>query len=132
MNKPIKILVVDDDAQIRSTLKTRLESMGFEVSTAADALTALVTLAQTNPRLIITDCDMGTGPSGLHLTKKIRQMGSKCPIVMYSGNNAAQDVFETMAGGTKFFLKTEVKELLAFVAVQAAYDFKVERANGQS
>lgn len=122
----MRILIVDDEPLIRDTLKTRLEAMGFTVFTAKEPLEAIVNLAFTNPKLIVTDCDMGK-LSGLHLTKKIRDMGSKCPIVMFSGNDSAKEVFETMAGGTKFFLKTEVKELLAFVQLQALHDFKIER-----
>ena len=121
-----RILVVDDDAPTRDLLRTRLEALGFVVCTANDPVQALITLAQTNPDLVITDCDMPK-TSGLHLTKKIRQMGSKCPIIMFSGNDAAKEVFETMAGGTKFFLKADVVEMLAFVQLQALHDFKIVR-----
>lgn len=123
------ILVVDDDRAVRETLTARLEALCFDVKTAIDAADALNTLAQTNPRLIITDCDMGAGLSGLHLTKKIRQMGSETfPIVMFSGNDAAKEVFLGMAGGTAFFLKSEIDELMAFVLLQERYDFRITRA----
>ena len=100
--------------------------MGFKVFTAENPLQALVSLGQSNPRLIITDCDMGE-LSGLHLTKKIRQMGSQVPIVMFSGNDAAKETFEELAGGTAFFLKSELTEMLAFVDLQAKHEFKLKR-----
>jgi len=59
-----KILIVDDDSDIRRGLNVRLQANGYEVLFAADAISALSVAVKERPDLIILDMDyrraMGT------------------------------------------------------------------------
>jgi len=53
-----RILVVDDDANIRELLRLHLSSAGYEVEVAADAIVAGYRILKSPPDLIITDVNM--------------------------------------------------------------------------
>ena len=55
---PYKILVVDDDPDIRDAVTMILESQGYEVVTACDGIEGLATLKAENPDVIILDLMM--------------------------------------------------------------------------
>ena len=53
-----RILVVDDDDSLRELLRMHLTSSGYEVSTAADAISAGYQVLKSPPDLILSDIDM--------------------------------------------------------------------------
>ena len=61
---PARILVVDDDENLRWVLQTQLAEMGYSVSTASDGEQALAAIEKDPPALILTDLKM-PGLSGL-------------------------------------------------------------------
>jgi two-component system KDP operon response regulator KdpE len=79
----LKILVVDDEPQIRRLLKTGLAGYGYQVLTAASGREALITAAQKSPDVIVLDISLGSPPDGLEVAKNIREW-SNTPIIMLS------------------------------------------------
>jgi DNA-binding response OmpR family regulator len=79
-SKP-KILLVDDEESILSTLKLFLELSGFEVSTAGNGVEALGTLAQQQPDLIVLDVLMPQ-LDGRETLRQIRQQGDWTPVIL--------------------------------------------------
>jgi two-component system chemotaxis response regulator CheY len=70
------IMLVDDSATIRMSVRTNLEVAGFVVETAEDGVKALAQLEEgLKPDLIITDINM-PNMDGLTLIKKIRELAS--------------------------------------------------------
>ncbi len=63
-----RLLVVDDDPQIRRVLRVTLEALGFDVQQAADGRSALAFVAGSSPDLIVMDVSM-PGIGGLELTR---------------------------------------------------------------
>lgn len=82
-NHPL-ILVVDDDRDIRQSLKITLENNGFRVSTAVDGRQALEVLETINPDLIILDVMMNTDTEGFDLAHELRARPGfeDMPIIM--------------------------------------------------
>jgi CheY-like chemotaxis protein len=78
------VLVVDDDAGLRDSIRALLESMGFLVSTAANALEAIVEVGAQRPDVILTDIYMPQG-DGYELISAMRSFGEAIPIVAMSG-----------------------------------------------
>lgn len=79
-----KILVIDDEVQLRELLRRVLAAEGFDVSTAPFAAQALDRVFREPFDLVILDLVLG-GESGLAVLKKIRAADSKVPVVIYSG-----------------------------------------------
>lgn len=79
----LKILVVDDEPQIRKQLKIGLNGYGFEVITASNGQEALILTAQQQPDMIILDISLGSPPNGIEVCQQLREW-SKTPIIMLS------------------------------------------------
>ena len=75
-----KILIVDDEPQILKVLKAYLEKAGFQVSGAADGLSALAVFHREKPDFLILDLNL-PGMDGLDVCKAIRRE-SNLPILM--------------------------------------------------
>jgi DNA-binding response OmpR family regulator len=90
-NPSIRILVVDDDADIRSLSATVLRRFGYEAETAADGATAWETLQAGTFDLLITDHDMPR-ISGIELVKKLRSARMPLPVVLASGVMPRQEL----------------------------------------
>jgi CheY-like chemotaxis protein len=78
------ILVVDDDAGLRDSIRALLESLGFLVSTAANAREAMVEVGAQRPDVILTDIYMPEG-DGYELISAMRSFGEQIPIIAMSG-----------------------------------------------
>jgi DNA-binding response OmpR family regulator len=98
-----KILVVDDEKDIVSTLKELLEMEGYEVATAYDVKVALLKFHEEKPDLVITDMMMPE-ISGLQLIKTIRSgsFHNNVPIILMS---AMANFLKQEAEGWQVFIK---------------------------
>ncbi len=84
---PYRIILVDDDPQLREIFGEALRECGWPVSAAADAIAGLDAMGQLpSPSLLITDIDLGPGPSGLLLASQIRAHFPDLPIILMSGH----------------------------------------------
>jgi two-component system KDP operon response regulator KdpE len=79
----LKILVVDDEPQIRRQLKVGLNGYGYEVLTANNGEDALVMAAQQQPDLLILDISLGSAPNGIEVCRRFREWSST-PVIMLS------------------------------------------------
>jgi DNA-binding response OmpR family regulator len=75
-----KIFVVDDEPQIVKVLKAYLENAGFQVVTASDGKTALLTFQREKPDFMILDLNL-PGMDGLDICRAVRRE-SNIPILM--------------------------------------------------
>ena len=118
MQKPNRILVVDDERQITRVLRGSLESHGYEVGTAGDGLEALRSYEKDPPNLVITDLSM-PNMDGAELTQAIRKLGDT-PIIVLSVREQDQTKVEALdAGADDYMTKPfSTPELLARVRVQ--------------
>jgi DNA-binding response OmpR family regulator len=83
-----KILIVDDDADIRTAIQAALQDCGAEIMTAADGNTAVTTALEKLPDLVILDA-MLPQRSGFLVLEKLKAkkpLGSKPFIIMITGN----------------------------------------------
>ena len=85
----LKILIVDDEPQIRKQLKIGLVGYGYDVLTALNGQEAMTIVAQSAPDLIILDISLGSEPDGLEVCRRLREW-SKLPIIMLSVHNEEQ------------------------------------------
>ena len=108
------ILVVDDDASIRQTVREILDLEGYPVETAADGREALRAVERSEPSLVLLDMRMPE-MDGWGFARAVRERGLRLPIlVMTAAENARSWAEEIEADGyvAKPF---ELEELLAAV-----------------
>ena len=84
-----KILVVDDDSNIRDLLKQGLENEGYEVRTAADGYEAIDSFKKYEPDIMLLDI-MLPGKSGRDVCSEIRKFSTK-PIIMITAKGDVVD-----------------------------------------
>lgn len=85
----IKLLVVDDEPDIRKVLKKRLEAEGFMCLTAADAQEALKVAKADKPQLIILDLVLPE-KDGFQIYKELKAHSDTkdIPIIIYTAQSA--------------------------------------------
>ena len=83
---PRCLLLVEDDALVRETVAAMLEDEGYEVVEAASAAGALELVRDgLDAPLIVTDVDLGTGPSGAELADMLRRLRPEMRIIFITG-----------------------------------------------
>jgi CheY-like chemotaxis protein len=90
-----KILVVDDEASIRTTVALLLRSKGYEVSTAENGFDALLQLRDNTPALIVSDLNMPQ-MSGFEFLSVVRRRYPELLVIAMSG---AYDNGDAIPGG---------------------------------
>jgi two-component system KDP operon response regulator KdpE len=108
-----RILVVDDEPQLRRALRTTLSALGFVVDDAASGEAALETLRTERFDLILLDVNM-PGISGLETCRAIRAR-SDAGILMLTVRGRAEDKIEALDAGADGYVTKpfDVNELLA-------------------
>jgi len=112
------ILIVDDQPDIRQTIRVFLETAGYRVSEAGDGHEALRMAKATSPDLILLDLNM-PGPSGLTVLKKLKaDRGFKASIMVLTAGTDMESALAGIAGGADAYMtKPATKDqLLAQVA----------------
>ena len=124
-SKP-RILVVDDEPNIRETMASLLKSTGYEVSTAEDGFDALLQLRRAVPDVIISDLNMPQ-MSGFEFLSVVRRRFSEIPVVAMSGayesgdhvpGGVIADAFYAKGNHPEDLLRT-VAELIRTTAARA-------------
>jgi len=114
-----KLLIVDDSALSRRTLRRILESAGYEVVEAEDGMTALERYFLEKPRLVLLDLVM-KGMYGLDVLVKIREMDPEALVVVASADiQSSTRKMVDDAGALGFINKPFVSEQVIAV-VEAA------------
>lgn len=109
-----RILLVDDDAEVRQSLTRALVLHGFRVGTANNGLAALTMLATDIPDAVILDVSMPK-LDGLEVCRRLRSAGDSTPVLMLTARETIGDrVAGLDAGADDYLLKPfALDELLA-------------------
>lgn len=99
----LRILVVDDEPQIRKQLKIGLDGYGYDVLTAANGQDALTLTAQQQPDLIILDISLGSEPDGIEVCRRLREW-SRTPIIMLSVHDEEKTKVMALNAGADDYL----------------------------
>ena len=102
LNKRYKILVVDDEHAIASTLATILSYQGYETATAYSGEEAIQVACSFQPNFILSDVMMGA-MNGVEAATEILRALPKCKVLFISGNARYRDLLkEAKAAGFNF------------------------------
>lgn len=118
MKKDVSVLVIDDNVTFRSSLGLLLESTrGFKLCGAFESGERVeAMLTQLEPDVILMDIDMPT-INGIEVVKKVRKVDSEIPILMLTGFEDDEKVFDSICSGANGYLlkNTAPKDLLYFI-----------------
>ena len=105
-----KIMVVDDEENIRFLYKEELEEEGFVVELAKNGEEALSKLCEFQPDLITLDIKM-PGMNGIEVLKKIREQDRNLPIVLCSAYGEYKQDLTTWASDAYVVKCADLTEL---------------------
>jgi len=122
-----KILVVDDDADMRGLLFDVLESEGYRVGTAESGEKALEALAEEQYDLVLTDLRM-KGMQGTALLSEIKHRYPDTGVILMTAFGTVETAIEAMKGGAMDYLIKPVKtEDVLRTAGRAAREVQLRR-----
>lgn len=108
------IVIVDDDAMVRETVRLTLEHEGFAVVAVEEAEKALDAIRAEKPDLVVLDMYMG-GIDGRDIVRALKADAAtaKLPVVFFTGSNEAVDVVTGLdAGAVEYIAKPIDGEIL--------------------
>ncbi|AMN45621.1 nitrogen assimilation regulatory protein NtrX [Steroidobacter denitrificans] len=117
-----RILVVDDEAEIRELLKDILADEGYDVEVAADAAEARASRAEQDPDLVLLDIWM-PDTDGITLLREWTQIdGASCPVVMMSGHGTVETAVEATRLGAFDFIEKPLSLVKLLHTVERALE----------
>jgi len=129
---PARILVVDDDPDVRNVLGSALQLFNYQVDTAEDGAAAWESLCASSYALVITD-HMMPRLTGLELLRRLRTVRPDVPCILISGDLPAveADLAPVLCPGRAVDKPVRLEALIAMVrSLLAAHP--VKRASAQS
>jgi two-component system OmpR family response regulator len=101
----VKVLVVDDEPNIRDLLSTSLRFAGFSVYAVANGTDAVTAAEKGQPDIILLDV-MLPDMNGFSVTKKLRSMGINAPILFLTARDETEDKITGLTvGGDDYMTK---------------------------
>jgi two-component system, NtrC family, response regulator PilR len=94
-----RLLIVDDEKNLRATLSYIFLKEGFEVLEASNFTEGLAAVQRNSPDVILCDIRMKEDGSGLDLLRRVREEGLQTPIIMITAHTSTEDAVEAMKRG---------------------------------
>jgi two-component system, NtrC family, nitrogen regulation response regulator NtrX len=129
MNRTRHVVVVDDEANVASSLRLILEGEGYQVTVCGSIAQAGVRRGTPRPDLYLIDVRLPDG-SGIDLLRTLRQADEATPVVMISGHATISDaVTATQSGAFDFLEKPLARDRVLLAARNAIERSELQREN---
>ncbi len=99
----LRVLVVDDEANMRRVLEIMLSRRGYRTGAAVDGRDAFEQLRDTSYDLVISDLRM-PGMNGIELLRALRAAGNEVPLIMITAQGTIESAVEAMRLGACDYL----------------------------
>ncbi|HTI36474.1 MAG TPA: sigma-54 dependent transcriptional regulator [Vicinamibacterales bacterium] len=116
-----RILVVDDEAEIRRSVRMILEYEGHDVQEASSGPEALALVQREPPDLVFLDIKM-PGMDGLEVLQKLRELNDDVPVVIISGHATVTTAVEATKLGAFDFIEKPLSSERVLVTIRNALD----------
>ena len=130
--KRARVLLVDDEPDIRRLLSRHLERLGYTVQEAADGEEAVALMKAAIPDVVVTDMAMPR-LDGLGLLEQLRSVDPGLPVIVLTGHGSFDNVIAAMRRGAAFdYLLKPLEDLNVLeVAVSRAVEVRKLRATAR-
>ncbi len=110
----MRILIIEDEAELQSSLKSQLETQGYIVDTSGDGKEGLYFASEFPLDAAIIDIGL-PNMSGIEIIQNLRQQGNSLPILVLTARSRWQEKVEGLeAGADDYVVKPfQIEELLA-------------------
>jgi len=123
MDKP-KILIIDDDPDMRRALHIRMRSQGYETAFASDGMSAMSSAMKMSPNLILLDLGLPAGDGFVVLERLRKNTRLSCiPVIVLTARESNGNREKALAAGAcAFFQKPAENEVLLSIIEKALRD----------
>ncbi|HER26104.1 MAG TPA: sigma-54-dependent Fis family transcriptional regulator [Rhodospirillales bacterium] len=127
----LDILIVDDEADIRTLVSGVLQDEGYQTREASDSASAFTAIEQRRPSLVILDIWLqGSELDGIEILERVCQENPGIPVIMMSGHgNIETAVTAINLGAYDFVEKPFNSDRLLLIVRRAMEAFKLRREN---
>ena len=129
MEKKIKVLIIDDEAQIRNFLRISFESENYSVEEVSSGSEGIKLAPMIQPNLIILDLGL-PDMDGMNVLKNIRSW-SNIPVIILSVRNDEQSIIDALDNGADDYLTKPFSIGELFARIRAIFRKKID-INGTS
>src|SRR5262252_1677035 len=126
-----RILVIDDEAPIRDSLKMTLEYEGYEFVGAATGQEGLALVEREAPDLVLLDVKM-PGMDGLEVLERLHTMNDSIPVIVVSGHGTISTAVEATKKGAFDFIEKPFASDRVLVVLRNALDQRQLRDENRS
>ncbi len=127
---PPRILIVDDEPDLREVLELALLRMGLETVTAEDVATARALLAKRRFDLVLTDMRLPDG-DGLEVVRYVAQHSPATPVAVITAYGSTENAISALKAGAFDYLMKPVKLEVLRTLVKTALKVPESRTSGQ-
>ena len=98
-----RVLIVDDEEELVTTIAERLQIRGMQAQTATDGETALKMIEANPPQVVVLDVMM-PGIGGIEILKRMNAQNLQIPVILLTGYGSAEQGKEGMELGAFDYL----------------------------
>lgn len=129
MSQKYEILIVDDEADIRTSFSGLLDDEGYAVRTAANGEEALEMVSEKVPNLVLLDVWM-EGMDGLETLSRMKRRVPDLPVIMISGHGTIETAVQaTQRGAYDFIEKPPQVDRLLLTISRAIREMQLRKEN---
>ncbi|MGQ9496542.1 MAG: sigma-54-dependent transcriptional regulator [Thermoanaerobaculaceae bacterium] len=128
-SQPVRILVVDDEEHVRTSLACWFREEGFDVATASSGREALATLVREGAEILLVDIKM-PGMDGLELQRRVRELAPDATVIIMTAYAAVDTAVQAMKEGAyDYVVKPFEPESLSQLVRKAAERYALLKEN---
>jgi DNA-binding NtrC family response regulator len=122
-----RVLIVDDEPNIRRMVGALLSAEGYDVREAADGAAGVRAVEDEEPDVALIDLMMPGGMDGIATLTKIRERWSDLPVIMMSGRASLSDAVRATKVGAVNFLEKPLAPETVLLALSSALELRQAR-----
>ena len=121
-----KILLIDDDKDIRDIMTVTLEDAGYSVICAPDGHTGLMLATREEPQIVITDIKM-PGLSGLEVLEKIKKIKPETEVIVTTGFGDIEKAVKALQYDASDFISKPIDDAVLHMALKRAMQRYIDK-----